>query len=229
LSLPEVIEVRRRIEGIREKPFRMACMATYLFAARICEVVGRAYPKEKCYGVRGNDVWLDSFKQGNEAIDAAVFRIRTAKRGGLIRNIGLPLEYEPWAQKLYDYFQEFGDDYVFPFTRQCVWYRVRRHFMDLTYPIDEYYVKEGGELKKRPTHQRRFALHALRHLRTTELVEFYGFDGFNLAAYCGWTITTAQAQFGVKVPRVIARYLYLNWQGYFPKLLKRRYEKYEIV
>ncbi|MCD6431541.1 hypothetical protein J7L33_02410 [Candidatus Bathyarchaeota archaeon] len=33
---------------------------------------------------------------------------------------------------------------------------------------------------KVPSHQKRFALHALRHIRTTELVEHYGFDGFIL-------------------------------------------------
>ena len=132
------------------------------------------------------------------------------------------MDYEPWAQLLYEYFEEVGAGFIFPFTRQKVWREVREYFKDLSYPIDEYTVSKDGEVMKVPPHRKRFALHALRHLRTTELVEFYGFDGFNLAAYCGWTITTSQAQFGVRTPRVTAHYLYLNWQGYFPKLLKER-------
>lgn len=223
-GLPSVDEIRNRIEQIPKKPFRIICRATYLFAARISEIVGSAYPYEKCYGIRGSDAFLDSYRQGSDKFEVAVFRVHTAKRNGAIRNIGLPVDYEPWAMELYEYFQEFGEGHVFPFTRQKVWKEVRGYFSDLSYPIDEYYYidKQTGKLKKRPAHERRFALHALRHLRATELVEFYGFDGFNLAAYCGWTIRTAQAQFGVNVPKVMARYLYLNWQIYFPKLLKRR-------
>lgn len=222
MSLPEVDVVRDRIESIPDKSFRMTCVAAYLFAGRICEVVGKAYPYEKFYGIHGNDARLDFYKEGEQKFDAVVFKLKTAKRKGLNRNIGLPLDYEPWTTPLYEYFKEFGKDFVFPYTRQKVWREIREYFKDLTYPIYEYVVSKKGELKKVPSHQRCFALHALRHLRSTELVEFYGFGGFNLAAFCGWTITTAQAQFGVRVPRVVARYLYLNWQGYFPKLLKRR-------
>jgi len=46
-GLPSVDEIRSRIERIPKKPFRMACKAAYLFAARICEIVGKAYPYEK--------------------------------------------------------------------------------------------------------------------------------------------------------------------------------------
>jgi hypothetical protein len=217
-----VEEVRNRIESIPEQPYQVACKTLYLFAGRVSEIVSRAYAYEKSYGIRKNDVLLDSYKTEKMEHAAVVFRVQTAKRKGLIRNIGLPLEYEPWAREVYGYFQECQGDFVFPFTRQKLWREVRGYFKGLTYPIEEYVVLKNGELRKIPSHQHRFALHALRHLRSTELVERYGFDGFNLAAYCGWTIMTAQAQFGVRVPRVIARYLYLNWQGYFPKLLKRR-------
>ena len=223
-ELPSVREVRKRIEQISYKPYRMACKAAYLLAARASEIVGRAYAYERCYGIRGSDVYLDVYKQGDEKFDAVVFRVKTAKRNGLIRNVALPVDYEPWSLELYDYFSEFDGDYVFPFTRQELWRATQPYFHDLTYLIEEYYYvdEETGELKKKPAHLKRFGLHGLRHLRTTELVEFYGFDGFNLSAYCGWTIRSAQARFGAKIPKVIARYLYLNWQAYFPKLLKKR-------
>lgn len=230
LSFPNVEVVRERIGLIRSEPYRYACMAAYLLAARICEIVGKSYHYEKHYGLKGSDVYLDYYLSGGERFDAVVFDVHTAKRGGMIRKVALPLDFEPWAEELYRYVSQFGKDYAFPFTRQKVWYQVHRQFEDLTYPIEQYVVSKDGKLIKVPSHQKRFALHALRHVRTTELVEHYGFDGFNLAAYCGWTITTAQAQFGIRVPRVVARYLYLNWQGYFPKLLKRRrYEKYQVV
>lgn len=222
MSLPSVETVRKRIEKIRKPQYRMACMAAYLLAARICEICGESYWYEKHYGITGKDVYLGTYVLGNRKYDAAVFKVHTAKRGGLVRNVALPLDFEPWAEQLYQYIMQFGEDYAFPFKRQQVWYRVKEVFRGLTYPIDSYIVTRKGEVKKVKAHKRKFALHALRHLRSTELVETYGFDGFNLAAYCGWTISTSHAMFGVRVPKVVARYLYLNWQGYFPKLLKPR-------
>ena len=224
-ELPGVDVVRERIEGIPVREFRMACKALYLFAARVSEVVGRGYPYETVYGIRGSDVFLDYYRMGGERVDAVVFRVKTAKRRGITRNIALPPDYEPWAEELYHYFQEHGDDYVFPFTRQKLWRETKPHFKGLTYYIDRYpYVdKTTGKVKWKEAHYKTFTLHALRHLRAVELVESYGFDGVSITAYCGRTMRTAQAQFGVSVPKVMARYLYLNWQLYFPKLLKKRW------
>jgi len=223
-DLPSVDEIRRRIELIPEKSIQMACKALYLLAARASEIVGRAYVYERFYGVRGVDAHLDYYLLDNRKIDAVVFRLKTAKRKGTPRNIGLPLDYEPWAKELFDYFQQFGNDYVFPFTRQELWFQAKKHFKDLTYKVYEYpYVdKKTGELKWKEAHDKSFTLHALRHLRSVELVEFYGFDGFNLSAYCGWTIRSGQARFGVSVSPAMTRYIHLAWQGYFPKLLKKR-------
>lgn len=60
-------------------------------------------------------------------------------------------------------------------------------------------------------------VHALRHLRASELVGFYGFDGFNLATYGGWTYHTL-----AQTTPIMDKYLSLSWQGHFAKLLKRR-------
>jgi len=221
--LPDIALIRSCLESIRTKPFQMACKAAYLFSGRISEVVSQSYGNEKVYGPSGSDVFQDFFVTGDKRFDVVVFKVKTAKRNGLQRNIGLPLDFEPWAKQLFSYFQEFGKDFVFPFMRQDVWREAKQAFKGLWYPIEKYVVWKDGKLEKVvEDHERSYTLHALRHSRTTELVEFYGFEALNLAAYCGWTITTAGSQFGVNVPKVISRYLYLNWQGYFPKLLKPR-------
>jgi len=130
-------------------------------------------------------------------------------------------DYEPWTETLLDYFGERGDQIVFPFTRQKMWSFAKHVFEDLRYPIEKYVlsVQEQGLTVKKEVdrHFRAFRLHALRHLRASELVEFYGFDGFDLSIYGGWT-----TQRGAGISKVMARYLTLHWQRYFPKLLKKR-------
>jgi hypothetical protein len=136
--------------------------------------------------------------------------------------IALPLEkeYEPWTQEVYDYYQSVEQSHVFPFTKQKIWKYMRDNevFKGLTYPIDHYTIWKNGQVfLKREDHPKRFGLHALRHLRASELVEFYGFDGFNLATYGGWTIHSM-----VGISSTFDRYVSLNWQSYLPKLFKRR-------
>jgi len=162
-------------------------------------------------GPRGTSVSLQTYQNGDVKEQAVVFRVRTAKRKGKERLIALPLnrEFEPWTQVLYDYFKECGSELVFPFTRQKLWEVSKKVFKGLVYPIDKYSVV--------PEHFRDLRLHGLRHLRASELVEFYGFNAFELSTYCGWTLQT-----GAGLSRVMARYINLNWQGYFPKLLKNR-------
>jgi hypothetical protein len=135
------------------------------------------------------------------------------------------VKFEPLATELYEYFREFGKDLVFPFTRQEVGAYVREHkvFKDLTYPIEKYTIWTDGKLDKTVYgHSRAYNLHALRHQRVTDLRLMYGFDGFNLAAYAGWTLRVSTGLMAQPIPSVLSRYLYLNWQEYFPKLLKRR-------
>jgi len=182
-------------------------------------MVGDTYPNQNpAYGPKGTDMRIDSFN--NEQV--AIFSIKTAKRAGRVRLIALPLnpEFEPWTNLIVTKFQEQGVNHVFPFTRQAVsrYVKLEEVFKDLTYPIERYSIKKDGVVTKVKAHVRSFALHALRHLRTTELVEVYGFDGFNLSAYGGWTIKTAT---GAQTT-MFDRYISLNWQSYIPKLLKKR-------
>lgn len=227
MSLPTVSEVRQRIESVTTPEYRYGLMATYLLDARISEVVSRACPndnrgKEVARGPIGKDARLENYVFAGNEIACVIFSVKTAKRGGNLRSIALPLEqqYEPWTRPLFTYYQQAESRPVFPYTRQQIWNYAKQQnvFKNLTYPIERYYVRKDNGLKKEiDKHDRPFALHALRHLRATELIEFYGFDGFNLSIYGGWTIKTM-----VGVSSSMERYLSLSWQSYFPKLLKKR-------
>jgi len=206
------------------EPVRYCLMATYLWGARISEVIGRVCPTDQTVarGPKANEVKLEKFQVAEYEFECAVWKLKTAKRSGKERYIALPLDekYEPWTKPLYGYFARQGDNQVWPFTRQYVWQYVKDNkvFSGFTYPIEKYSVKDAVTLVKKeiPSHNRNFMLHALRHLRATELVEVYGFDAFNLCVYFGWTMKSA-----IGISGVIDRYVSLSWQSYFTKLLKK--------
>jgi len=224
MSLPNPDLVRQRVESVASEPIRFCLMTCYLYAGRISEVVGVKYPsnhKTTARGPHGSDAIKDYYMAGlKKRIPCVVFNVRTAKRDGKERKIALPLNpnYEPWTKPLYEYFKSKGDQLVFPFSRQKVWMHSKSCFEGLTYPIETYTIKKGEVVKKVDEHLRPFRLHALRHLRATELRERYQFDGFDLASYCGWRLGTIVPQ----ISRTMERYLSLGWSSYFPKLLKRR-------
>ncbi len=132
------------------------------------------------------------------------------------------------------YFEEHGNNHVFPMTRQVVWKRSKKVWKDLAYVIEDYSVvlSKGGrgiqridketteekrKVKRVDRHHREWTLHALRHLRASDLVDYYGFNGANLSSFGGWTTSTA-----MRVSSSVGRYL--DWRAYFSKLLKPRYD-----
>lgn len=211
--LPKVKQIRGAIDSIKSEPIRLALMFQYLVCGRAKEVVSKSTPGDRSgrnnpSGPTGSDARLEKFGE----IEVALFNVYTQKRNDLKRIVALPINYEPWAKELLEYFEMKGDNPVFPFTRQKLWAAAKPCFKDYTYRIEKYTIYEDGELTKLvDTHDKPFTLHALRHLRATELVEYYGFSGFDLSVYGGWTI---QQSFG--------RYISLNWQSYIGKLLKER-------
>lgn len=215
-DLPSVSQIRKRISIAEPESFRMILTDLYLKAGRISESISRKTPADTttAYGPTGNDASIEQI-EGHEAI---VIQVKTAKRKGKERIIALPTETEPLAKPLYNYYKSFGDEPVFPFTRQFIWVKAKELFEGFTYPIIEYKVKDGTELIEVPAHDKRFTLHAIRHLRATELVRFYHFKAEDLAAYCGWRLTTV-----TKATSVMERYIDLGaYTEYFPKLLKQR-------
>lgn len=215
-SLPSVEEVRQRIEQVKEEPIRYALKTAYLYAGRISEVVGYASQGDTSVarGPKGTDVRFDVI----DGHKTTLFSVYTAKRKGQERVIALPIEFEPWALPVAEYFQKAGVHDVFPFSRQLVSRKTKETFQGFQYPIDEYKIREGELLRVIEKHWNPFRLHALRHLRTTELVRFYHFRAEDLAAYCGWRLRTIARD----ISPVMERYIDLSWQEYYPKLLKER-------
>ncbi len=219
-ELPEVMDVRRRIEGVREEPIRYCLMAMFLFGCRVSELVGCASGSDTTtpYGPRGTDVFEDTYRfpPASPVIvePCAVFKIRTAKKKGMLRYVGLPLNpvYEPWTRPLLEYYRKRGDGHVFPFTRQTVRNYSSKVFEGFTYVIDDYYLFQEGGAAKVEEHQRDAANHFLRHLRASQLMSYYGFTKDQAAPFGGWKIQG--------LTESMRRYIYLNWQAYFPNLLR---------
>lgn len=224
MDLPAVHDVRRRIETATPDEAKYSLMAGYLFCARVSEIIGATSPSEiirkktEARGPTGKDFRLETFNLGPLKSECAVFTVHTAKRGGKERKIALPLEkeYEPFTKSLVNYFRKYDSDPVFPFTRQKAHSYARRVFEGFKYTVEEYRTYDNGQFEKKvPSHSRQFGTHALRHLRATELIEHYGFDGIDLSIYGGWTLRST-----IGVGSSMSRYAHLNWQRYYPKLLK---------
>lgn len=223
MELPKVETIRQRIELAQEKEAKFCFMAEYLFCARISEIIGRKCPSDLTTtprGITGKDVTQTVYKIGKQKFDVIVFTVRTAKRGGKERKIALPLEkeYEPFTEQLFNYVRQFGKDPVFPFTRQKAFEYAAETFKGLSYPIERYRpFKDGKPLPMVEEHIKPFRTHALRHLRTTELIEVFDFNGIELSIYGGWTLRSMTG-----VGSAMSRYAHLHWRKYFPKLLQER-------
>jgi len=237
-DVPNYRQVRKLIESIPEKRFRIGAMYGYLIAGRVSEIVTKKCPsdiKTTPNGPYGKDFDTASF----EGTEVLVLNVKTSKRDGLPRDIGIPLDpkIESFSKPVLDYFQQFQDDEpVFHYTRQSLYDATRESFKGYIYPIEPYKIREIDHIKfdeikskvpeelhpfikpppsiveetKVPKHFRRLALHgATRHYRTMELVQKYGLTKEERDIYTGHT-----------TPGVDDRYSHLNWRQYFPKLLK---------
>jgi len=218
----DTLELRRRIENIGKKPYRNALKFGWLGLCRVSEIVGQSHKSDVGTTPRGptrDSVEVTKYKGGEPVV---LFTVRTSKRGGLPRTAAYPLdpECEPWAEELYNYFNEFSPrQRVFDFTRQKLWRVAHKAFAGLTYPIEEYTrIMENGLIIKHAAHERMMGTHAIRHARAVDLMGFYGFSIQELSVIGGWTLRSMTGASGA-----ISRYAHLGWQSYFPKLLIKRY------
>lgn len=259
MSLPNVSLFRNRVEALKNTDKKIAFQTTYLICGRIGEVITKKCPSDTTANPTGNklsvtktiyqpdlnnpqerDTWtfikLLQGKRVNYAEiakikeDVAVFKVATEKRGGLTREIGLPLnpKYDPWVKQCYDYLSQKSKP-GFQFSRQQMWVTAKEIFEGLVYTIHPYKkaVIKGGQyvyddrekLVKVQVQEstKDFANHAIRHLRNLELKKFYGLAPEERAGYGGWTLATVAGTSAAQ-----DRYEEALWRIYFPKMLKQR-------
>ena len=97
------LEIRERIDGVKNKQHQMLFKYQYLVLGRISEVAGKYMPHVD------DHTFIDV--DGEEFV---MFITKTAKRKGRMRPCARPLntKYDPWAKEVYDYMQTY-DDYPF--------------------------------------------------------------------------------------------------------------------
>jgi hypothetical protein len=187
-------------------------------------------------------------------VKIAIFKIPIAKKHLLptepivYRHTAIPFDkkYEPWAEELYNYYQQKGNEPLFPNNRKHYldYLRTRGIYKNFAYPVERYAVRtdlgklevipistdqlvsykkidKTGKVNKydtKPKHLHPFKQHGLRHIRTKELNEFYEIkETLALCSFIGWAPTR-----GPEV--MIARYgnLYENYGSYISNLLRQR-------
>ena len=239
--IPRVIDVRNRIVQANKTPHRMGMMFGFLVAGRASEIVGSACKSDvntTPRGPTGNDIEVAEARVKDVDYEVVVFNVKTSKRGGIPRAIGLPLDEkkEPWARPLLDYFYKFSaNEHVFPYTRQALFPSAVEVFRDdFVYPIEEYSTQELDKEKfnellsqvpeglkhlvKPPKylidettvkrHNRKLRLHGA--LRHYRLMELTSKFGFN---------RDDRKIFAGHTIDVTDRYIHLDWRSYFSKLV----------
>lgn len=184
----------------------------------------------------------------------AVFKIPIAKKhllkgeSLLYRHAAIPFDkkYEPWAEEIYNYYEQHANEPLFPHNRKHYldYIETRGCFKDFAYPVERYTVRTAlGKIEvlpesedqfrtykrsektgnvfqydTKPQHDHSFKLHGLRHVRTKELNEFYEIkDTLALCSFIGWAPARG-------ANTMIARYgnIYQNWGSYVSNLFKVR-------
>ncbi len=258
MSLPNFLDFRQRVETISDLDKRIAFQTMYLVCGRVGEIITEKYPSDKTANPTGHkltvtrctyqpdlndpqerDTWtfikllqgqtVNFQKIANTVEEVAVFKVSTEKRGGLTREIGLPLnpKYDPWVKQVYNYLSKKKNN-GFQFTRQEMWATAKEAFEDFTYTIHPYKraVIENGKYQKNDKGKllkcqvkektKPFTDHGIRHLRNYVLKKFYGLTPEERAGYGGWTLATVTGTSAAQ-----DRYEEAPWRIYFPKLLKK--------
>jgi hypothetical protein len=189
-------------------------------------------------------------------VKIAIFKIPIAKKHllpgepVLYRHTAIPFDkkYEPWAEEIFNHYQQRGKELLFPENRKHYLDYIRMHniFKNFIYPVERYTIRTVlGKLEfipeatpdnpmrtfKKiektgmtnqydaiPKHYHKFKLHGERHIRTKELNDFYEIK--ETLALCSF-IGWAPTR-GPEA--MIARYgnIYENYSSYIGNLLKTR-------
>jgi hypothetical protein len=176
-------------------------------------------------------------EQLTHKIKVAVFKVKIAKQHLEVYNnrkeaypfrlVALPLDkkFDPWSQKILDYYNDAGNNYVFPFSRQDNWEHITRKdpiFSGLYYPIKKYHYYPNGDITAEPVpcfdHRRQFKCHAIRHVRTDQLIADLKFDGFDLQALVGWSSGSGNKVSSAPVQASNYAEIRQAWRRYIHKL-----------
>lgn len=172
-----------------------------------------------------------------QKIKVAVFKVKIAKQhlaegeAYPFRLVALPVDKKfcPWTQELVDYYHDAGDHVVHDMNRQDNWEYITRKepiFAGLIYPIKKYHyfpngvITEEEESKTCLGHKRLFKCHAIRHVRTDQLIKYLRFDGFDIGAMVGWSMGSSRNVSAA--PAQASNYAEVReaWPRYIHKLCK---------
>ena len=201
--VPSLPELRKYVSIIPHRRDKLLIEVLYLSAARANEIAAKGSPSDTTTKACGEEItWRQDLYQaalrGATAVKALVLRLRTLKhKDPQYRSIALPIDpqFEPWTVDIGRHLVKHGE-LRFNITRRRIHQIVSKRL-------------EGLDPTAHP--------HTLRHWRLTHLVEYFGFDPYDLTIYAGWTFGTGLK--GASGP--VDTYLHLDWRRYFPKLLKR--------
>ena len=100
---PTDLEIRQRIDAVKDKQLRMLFRYQYEILGRISEVAGKYMPR--------ND---DHRVMEHEGEEFVMFIVKTAKRDAYLRPCARPLDtkFDPWAKEIMEYIES-EDEYPF--------------------------------------------------------------------------------------------------------------------
>lgn len=227
IEVPQLTTFREVVDKIPSRRDENLIKALYLCAARASELLGKVTPydlkhnKSQAYGkyltwklqnyIPENVAVREKMKEG--FAKALILKMPIAKRKKksrkkepspedllVFKTIALPCnpKFEPWTIDLLKWISK-HKQLTFPITRQWAWQIVKDNLHQLDPKIHT---------------------HSLRHYRITHLIEYYGFDPYEVTIYAGWTIKTTAGAMGISAGSPIDIYTHLTWRRYFPKLLR---------
>jgi len=146
---------------------------------------------------------IDKWRSGQIKVDPLLTKVLLGKIKLKIVALPISIKYEPWTLDLLKWISKNKGKLHFDLTRVRLWQILRENI--------------SGILPKKDKRNMR---NPLRHFRISHLIEYYGFDPYDLTSYVGWTVRSTFGQLGISASPNIDAYAHLRWRMYFPKLLK---------
>lgn len=227
IEVPQLTTFREVVDKIPSRRDEIMIKSLYLCAARVSEMVTKVTPydlkhkKSAAYGQHLTWELKFYFPEGQARAQdkkallhrALILKMPIAKRKKksrkkepsiedliVFKTIALPCDpkFEPWTIDLLKWISK-HKTLTFPVTRTWAWHLVRENLRELDPTVHT---------------------HSLRHYRITHLIDYYGFDPYEVTVYAGWTIKRTAGAMGFQAGSPIDIYTHLTWRRYFPKLLR---------